>query len=432
MRAILAWAILGIILSAPAFADDGRIDLTLKQQNATQWLVRYELSRPVQQLILRRPPNNDLSSRTETWRPGGSDIEIVLRDGRDVIRRKDGKYFDEAKFFLAAEYRELEFDYATFLPFSDGSLLIFTGRFTACLESCEARPLTHLEIIPETGRVMMSESGDGYAYVGDGEIEENDDFRFVIDPGLPRPLRQAIATLIPDLMRYFEPRLGALPVPPLLFASLDVSAPEDQDGYEGGTLQGEELYLHFLGSSWREAEPPDLEWVPWFFAHEMAHLFQRYFHPPKNQAWIREGGADAMAALAARDLGFLDEEIIAERVEDALSRCAEALGEVTLSEAAGRGVYWPYYKCGMIMHLAADAALRRASNGERTLFTLWKDFRDAVDTGAPLDQTTMIELVAEHGDRSTADFLETLITEPLDDPKATLRQGLARSGFINK
>ncbi len=44
----------------------------------------------------------------------------------------------------------------------------------------------------------------------------------------------------------------------------------------------------------------------WFFAHEVAHLFQRSqtgaLHAESNQSWLHEGNADWLAALALLDL----------------------------------------------------------------------------------------------------------------------------------
>ena len=54
----------------------------------------------------------------------------------DTLARADGAAFASVRARVPADYVELPKDYAPFSPFSDGGLLLHSGRFQACAGPC--------------------------------------------------------------------------------------------------------------------------------------------------------------------------------------------------------------------------------------------------------------------------------------------------------
>ena len=424
--------IAGWLTLATTIAEANTDSITLDQRIGTDdWEIRYELAEPVSQLVAERSPNDEDSSRRHTWRAASPEFELILKDGEDVIRRKDGKAFDQASFLVTARYANITFDWPTFQPYGDGGLLIFTGRFHACPESCDRGGRMTLTLSKYDGKPLIWDGSESFAFIGDTEVIEYPEFDAILDRTLPDYLRDDLAATFPKLMTYYEAQLDPIPVKPQIFVSHNNDKPGGRsDGADGGTLGGRQLYMHFYGPSWQVKDVDEIFFNALFFAHEIAHLFQRPIHPPKNQAWVREGSADAMAIMAVADTESFDQQAITETIENSLTYCAASIeGGSPLIEHASLGEFRSYYKCGMIMHLAADAAMRRASEGKETLFTLWRGYRDAVEKGAPTDQDTMIDLISEKADEQTTAFIKKIIFDPLDNPEAVLRQGLADAGY---
>lgn len=73
--------------------------------------------------------------------------------------------------------------------------------------------------------------------------------------------------------------------------------------------------------------------LAWHFAHEAAHLYQRQVFAGAGDAWIHEGSAEALAALALRSLHSSMEEFIDTRIARAREKCQEQLGDQAIVDA---------------------------------------------------------------------------------------------------
>jgi hypothetical protein len=222
--------------------------------------------------------------------------------------------------------------------------------------------------------------------------------------------------------------LGALQAKPLLFASRDAAHPGGGYGYQGGTLPGQ-VFMHIYGDHPAFATPAFAARMDAFFAHEAAHMYQHYPATAQGESWIHEGGADALAAVALQQLGESDPAALGRRLRDARDSCATSLAAGPLAEAGERGDFDAYYRCGFILQMAVDAAVRQASGGQCDLFCVWRDFQARVRSGAPWTGATFIAVARKRGGEGTADFLAAVTEGKPGNPATLLASGTAAAGL---
>ena len=141
-------------------------------------------------------------------------------------------------------------------------------------------------------------------YVGNSAPQQTDNFIAVLDSALPERIRNQLLAELPEFMRLFSGKLGALSTRPMLFVSYDASHPNGW-GRQGGVLPSQ-VFIHFYGSKWpAEMEKPGFaDDLAWHFAHEAAHLYQRHTSTSPGDDWITEGSAEAFAAMAQHASAF--------------------------------------------------------------------------------------------------------------------------------
>jgi hypothetical protein len=280
------------------------------------------------------------------------------------------------------------------------------------------------------GVVRFEDGDDGTnLYVGRSVPVETDAVVAVIDEAFPAATRARLASLLPRLMAFYAGELGALPTRPMLFASRDETSAGGGYGFQGGTLPGQ-VFMHLYGRNPAFATPAFAERLDWFFAHEAAHMYQRYPRlEDAGDSWIHEGGADAMAAVALQALGVIDANGVKAKLQSAVDRCGAGIAEHPLRQAHMQGSFETFYACGFVMQMAADAAARRASRGRCGLMCLWSEFQARVAAGAPWSTDTFIAAVGVHTDAGTTHFLRAVAETVPAHPQAMLREGLGKAGL---
>lgn len=404
-----------------------------------QWEVRYTLPRPAHTLHFVRVDRR--GNRVSSWTPVDPSLVIVLEGGEEVVRRADGAAFDHAAFRMAPRYVTLEKDYAPFAPFGDGGLLIHTGRLHACAEGCAgdetfqvslqppegAHAIVHGQVVPS---VRFEDDNDGTnLYVGRAFPVTTPDVVAVIDQAFPPDTRARLQSLLPRLMAFYGREFGALTRRPMLYASRDEAHPGDGYGFQGGTLPGQ-VFMHLYGRHEAFGTPAFAARLDWFFAHEAAHLYQRYpVMANTGDSWIHEGGADALAAVALQALNVVDRDAVQARLQSSLDACASGITTHPLTQAHVEGSFDTFYACGFVMQMAVDAAARRASDGTCGLACVWRDFQKRVAAGEPWSTETFIAAAAERTDQRTARFLAAVANDVPAQPAVLLRDGLAQAGW---
>lgn len=396
-RAIRRIGVLIVVALAAACATDapggtperGRISISATSPD--QWTVTYALAEPATELVFARQPDD---SRTKDWRPAPG-LEIVRIDGLERLHRIDGAPFREASVSVPPVYRDLPMDYGPFSPFGDGGTLMYSGRFFACPTECADDATWQVSLAApgrsilvdgqrHAGRAMWTDEGSGRnVYVGEASLVETSDFLAVIDTALPETIRTQLSEQLPAFMHLFAERLGALPERPMLFASYDLSH-RDGWGRQGGTLPGQ-VFVHFYGPVWPErmAKPGFGGDLAWHFAHEAAHLYQRQIYINGPGAWVHEGGAEALAALALRLQGKT--EAANAQIAASAADCREKLRGRAISTALSEGEHDVAYACGLQVNLALDADTRRIAPSSDGLFTIWKRFTERVTGKQPTE-----------------------------------------------
>ena len=405
--------------------------------NGSTWEVDYTLPRPVAALRFARVDHH--GTRARDWTPLEPGFELVATDDGEVVRRRDGATISRVGFAMQPQYVLFEKDYAPFSPFGDGGLLIHSGRLHACAERCEddVEYRWRVRITPPAGAhaivagqvvaggdFLDTQPGTN-VYVGQARPLDTPDVVAVVDAAMPGGIRDRLAMLLPRLMDLYGDELGRLPSRPMLYASRDERYPGGGYGYQGGTLPGQ-VFMHVYGRNDAFATEAFAVRMDSFFAHEAAHLYQRFPSlAEQGDSWIHEGGADAMSLLALARLGEIDAETARTRVDEAVAVCAKGIGQAPLLPLPASGRFELTYACGLVVQMAVDAAARRSTIGPACdLFCVWREYQRRVDAGAPWTTATFVQVVADRVDSDTAHFVREAVTTSPADPGAFLRAGL--------
>jgi hypothetical protein len=428
---------LACVAASPVFsADIASIELL---PHDGQWEVRYVLPKPAGALRFVRTDRQ--GHRAASWRPVDPALAIKLEGDEEVVRRADGKPFDRATFRMAPQYVTLEKDYAPFAPFGDGGLLMHTGRFHVCAETCAGGETYQLSLQPPAGMhaiahgqvvssVHFQDGAEGtYLYVGRAVPVTTPDVVAVIDPTYPADTRARLDSLLPKLMAFYSGEFGVLAARPMLYASNDEAHPGGGYGYQGGTLPGQ-VFVHRYGKNAAFGTPEFLAQQDWFFAHEAAHLYQHYpALGDQGDSWIHEGGADALAAVALQSLEVIDKDAVQARLRSSADACAQGLEKHALKRAQAEGASDLFYSCGFVLQMTVDAAARRASKGACALACVWRNFQARVRGGATWNSGTFIAAAAAHTDEGTATFLRAVVGGKPENPAELLREGVTQAGW---
>jgi hypothetical protein len=426
-----------LLINFPLYAETiSEVDLAITKFSNNTWKLTYQMSRPANRLGFVRNPD---SSRVERWLPVSSDFEFVFVEGKEYLNKKDGSSFEHVELILTPTYKHLSKDYAPFSPYSDGGILIHTGRLFACINKCadDVNDFRILMNIPQGEHLIVNgeiykksaswvDRDDGMnVYVGRQKPIETDSVIAVIDSGLPKEIQMSLSADIPKLMVYFQERLGKLSgVKPTLFASY---AKVDDRSSQGGTLPNQ-IFMHWNLND-LDKKVKDTKFInqtTWFFAHEVAHLFQRsklgVLYGESNQSWLHEGNADWLAALALLDLYPETEEYITGKVLRFKKYCVDGLKDISLIEAANKGQFGLYYTCGLLIHRAIDHAVQKKSKGLKNIYSLWNEFRHKVEHGDEKGAVTFLALVEKNTSKELFIRIKKLVETKLSNPEETLNR----------
>ncbi|QCZ92134.1 hypothetical protein [Salinimonas iocasae] len=392
MKVIAAFYLM--LISSFAWAtSESMVDIAIEKSNYGEWTVSYKMHRPASRLSFIRNPDD---SRTKRWHPEISEFEIVSIGNHEYIVRTDGKDFTEVSMRLTPTYTHLPKDYAPFSPYSEHGVLFHTGRFFACIDECSDNvnewfftlKVPENEHMIVNGKVLKDaaswkDSNNGMnIYVGSQEPVETQNVISVIDNGLPESMKRSLNSVIPELMNYYESRLGKLDgAKPTLFASY---ANTSGHSTQGGTLPNQ-IFMHWdLNNLHGKANDDEfLNDTVWFFAHEVAHLYQRADNKSisgkKSESWLHEGHAEWLAALALLEVFPDKKEYVANKINRLKTDCSSGLTDISLVEAADKGRIDLHYSCGLLIHQAIDTELEKS--GKRDIYSLWVDFRERARKG---------------------------------------------------
>ena len=213
--------------SSPSQTSKVDVKMTVVSEDILE--VGFSLSKPTTEIFLRRTPDE---KRLDRWVSNSHDFSIYHVDGRDSIRRKDGKVFSEAVFDVPMTYYAPPHDYAPFMPFKEGGVLIHSARYQSCTVPCadETAPSRFkMKIIPPLedhvilfGKVLENKGAwedtlsGTMIYVGGATPTLTEDVVTVIDSSLPEKVRGPLERFFPQLMKYYSNQFGNLETKPML------------------------------------------------------------------------------------------------------------------------------------------------------------------------------------------------------------------------
>jgi len=392
------WSLL-ISCLLPFTSSASELHIELEKRSATDWQVHYQAEQPMSRLQFQRSPDAQRTKRWQAIEPG-----FVLRyhNGTEFAERLDGQPFNRVTFRLTATYTVLPKDYAPFSPFSDGGMLLHSGRFFACMELCLAGDNQWLlsAKVPSGEHILLNgqlyptqvswrdqDSGRNL-YLGRSHALASDDFISLIDPQLPGNLQQQMARDLPELMHWFSNKLGRLAQRPALFASYS-STDDGRYGHQGGTLPGQ-IFMHWYGN--QAMANLDADAVFWFFAHEVAHLYQQQagqIEPPAD-AWVHEGAAEYLAGLAS---AAQHPRLPQQKLAAAALHCSQGLAQQLSYANAVSANPQLHYSCGLLLQQAIAKDLQGTGQATDAYFAVWQQFQRQVRAGQPATAIGFVQLL---------------------------------------
>ncbi|WP_462152434.1 hypothetical protein [Pseudoalteromonas xiamenensis] len=391
------WMLLLLLLFSSRGIAASEISAVIIKSPAGSWSVSYKSDAPLTRISFQSSPD---SSRGKRWRTKSADFKIIKENDYEAVRRVDGKPFTQVEFELTPTYISLPKDYAPFSPFTDGGMLFHSGRFFACPDLCDGSlNKWHIRIraakddniivdgVVYTGEVSWVDSGSGQkVYVGKGEPIQDDNFVSLIDTGLPAPLKELMSQNLPKIFSYFAARMGALNFRPSLYASYSQTN-DGHYGNQGGTLP-RQIFMHWYGE--QAIEKLDENATFWFFAHEVAHLFQGRAGDVEAlaDAWLHEGSAELFAGISYSEIHG-NYEIFLSKMEKAKENCLSSFGTETNYRNVALKSTKIHYSCGLLLFDALNNELQKRNSD---VFLLWKAFNSAVNEGKPATTSTFVEV----------------------------------------
>jgi hypothetical protein len=398
MRLIYLSFLLGVSLFSSWGLRAAELVTTIEKNSDGRWQVHYHSDTAITRLVFQRSPDQ---SRKTRWKPDSDAFEIVHYDGYETVRRADGKAFNAVGFSLTPTYVVLPKDYAPFSPFTDGGMLIHSGRFFVCAEQCDAsQNQWQIRVLAGKGEQIIvdgvvhtaaaswtdSDSGKNI-YIGSSKPVTDDNFISVIDAGLPTALQQLMTQRLPDILAFFSTKMGKLSFRPSLYASYSQTT-DGSYGHQGGTLPGQ-IFMHWYGKQ-SVAQLNDKATLL-FFAHEVAHLYQRKAANVEQlqDAWLHEGSAELFSALAYTAISA-DKALLSEKLTSAKQSCLNALAKDPRYSSQARTNPNVHYSCGLVLFHAIQQDLTAHGHD---VFTQWQAFNAAVEQGKPATPATFLALV---------------------------------------
>lgn len=387
--------------------------------------------------------------RLQQWRVTTPGVTLRRLGAYDVLTTEDGGPVPRhVEIEMRPAYHNLEADYST-LTFTDGSIAMPTGIFDVfpvpSVEAVEAVPAdlntVEFDLVEANVRwrdqagpvLFMGERYDGvqshaantYILFGQAEIVATERLMTVVDPELPSWIANGIQEFAPRVADHYADRLGPGAFDrPTIMASWNGPTPGLIS--LGGSVMPGLIVMNFEGEGVLNENPGVRAQSRWFIAHESAHFWlgQTVRYAVARDAWITEGGADLMAFRATAALEP-DYDVRAS-LQSAVDECAGHAAQ-PVADAAGRGGHRAFYACGAVFALVAEAAQRRADDGD------WFDFlRPLIEANREDQELTRAEwlahLTAVSGDASLAPDIERILDSGHPDPYAAIAGLFARSG----
>lgn len=345
-----------------------------------RWRIDYVFAEPIEVLRLGSAVGD---YRRQAWRiltPGAS---LTETDGQEAIRGTGGPLSAVSiEVTLDTAYREGL--YTAFDRFSDGGTDLFLGYFDGeAAQGGQTRPLRidlrlnglagETVVAPEAGVSALA----GYAYFGPRTPVRAGAATLIIDPRAPDWLGPLLVETTAAISAMYERGLGrTLGHRPLLMVSIgDLDTPGLAT--KGGVV-GRQVLYRFGGKALLGGSAAVRQRCMELIAHELAHIWQADLVRGgigESEAWIHEGGAEALALAALRQSGLFSEADTDAFGARLLKECLALNGSV--ESYRGR------YACGY----------KRFMDYDTDIFALWRGLMRSSETTGEVYSSAMIAVL---------------------------------------
>jgi hypothetical protein len=326
----------GATTQAPGHVAAGplRTELTLTHVAADKWRADYVFAEPVTALELGARVG---AYRSRAWRPLTPGVELVVEGDNERLRSASPLTRLSVEIKAHDDFDEAQ--YAPIDRFSDGGWDFYLGFLYGALKQAErARTMDvalHLKGLPGETAMAPAKPGTelaGYAYFGPREPARVGDVRVIIDPQAPAWLRDTIMETTTKVSQFYEQAFQRklIDIPLISVAVVGFDGPPGSLNMKGGAVGGGIAY-RMQGRGLVDDHPKKRAHIARLVAHEMAHLWQINLARGgigENEAWIHEGGAEAMMLAALRATGLFTEEAGDQYAQQLLDECDRLQGEV--------------------------------------------------------------------------------------------------------
>lgn len=322
--------------------------ITIEERPGNQWRVSYVLPAPLQTVKFGR---DEEALRNRSWRivaPEGARWVVDGNNESIAFTSPTERFTIE----LATDASMREKDYNIHFPFSDGSIVFYTGHLQVEDEAPTAWTFRtaadrDVRVLDQHGRGSLEWTSDIDTYVFFGGIApvETPRMTLIADPGLPRWIEKQAHELVPRQFDYYTAKTGIeLARKPLVLLSYSGDKSPGLS-FKGGTLTGL-VQINIDGAGWStQSFDATLMWFR-YLAHEAFHLWNGDQAGPADEAeWLSEASAEHAALLATRDAGVIDEAQRRRMLVEQTNDCIVRLGGKPLLEANPAN----FYTCGVAL-----------------------------------------------------------------------------------
>ena len=325
-------------------------------RNGERWTADYRLTVRAPVWVFAKsilPRESNRSWRLDTVRVLTPGVTLKRLGNYDALVADNGHLPERVRLAFTPYKLDVEAGYDPALVFSDGSVALYADGFKLVPMASEtaaraapkdesglpaiAQP-TRTIFIDRAGPVLahgqrqsraVTDNGEAYVLFGRARPVIGPVMTTIIDPALPKWMRDGLNRDLPLILAEYRARLGPSPVgQPTLMVSWSGPAP-GKISLSGSVLPGL-VVMTLEGEGLVRNNDKAARYARWFVAHEAAHFWlgQAVSYDGPAESWITEGGAELLAfrATAAADRGF----DIRSRMSEAKAECLPFLARAEL------------------------------------------------------------------------------------------------------
>jgi hypothetical protein len=452
--------VLTLVAGCSTLQDQGgshiasRAEILIERVAVNSWQIDARLDEPVTTLAFVRTGED---VRVEHWEIGTPGIELRRENDIDILVSETP--FQSVRFLRNTENLLRTDDYTPFTRFVDGSMAVYTHQFQLSVvedradlqgESPEFSSLAHAfrfrdqvtgqvrtagRRVHEDELISFNEEIGGYALFGDVAPLSEIQGGVYVSSDLPERLTDLLLRAVPQSLNYMEAEFGTpLSHPPMIMLTHRLNVGEGIS-FRGGVVDGQ-VVMQVGGDALLSENEGIRSQVRTMTAggivHEMAHLWNvdLVLSENPNEAWIHEGGADAISWRVLTEIFDLAPGYMNRKHTEALNHCATSLSAGSFIAAVEGGNYRTHYSCGATIMLALERDLQTESD-DNTLLGLW---RSIIEFALASDEQTYSQGVfldtyrQQGGQPALLNWVTSLVAEPVENPQQFLIDGLALAG----